>query len=102
MIRAEIGYHYFAAGADDSELNKATETDTDGNQYVEMLFPSETAKLIFDHEPSPGQCARIRVYVAHGKKAVVDRDTDLLSADEYRTNREEVAASVLEKMKIWI
>ena len=67
-----------------------------------MLFQAETAKLIADREPNPGDCYRMRVYIAHGKKAVVDRDTDLLTADEYASNRKAVAASVLGALKIWI
>ena len=101
-MEVQEGYHYFTSGADISEKDCINEVDAEGNEYVEMLFPADTAKLILDEEPPPGFCARMRCYVAHGKKAVVDRDTDLLTADEYRENRKAVAASVLEELKIWI
>ena len=99
---AEEGFHYFSAGADDEGFNRATEVDDEGNAYVEMLFPADSAKLIVDGPPEEGSRARVRVYVAHGKKAVVDRDTDLLTAEEYDANRKEVAASVLQELRVWI
>ena len=96
------GYHYLATGADDAGHNTVTERDNEGNAYVEMLFPYEYAKLILDAPPPEDACARLRVYVAHGKKAVIDRDTDLLTAEEYTTHSKQIAASVLEELRIWI
>ena len=55
------GYHYLAVCADDTGLNTATERDDEGNEYVEMLFPYEYAKLILDAPPPEESCARLRV-----------------------------------------
>ena len=99
-MEVQEGYHYFTPGADISDKDCINEVDEEGNEYVEMLFPADTAKLILDEEPPLGFCARMRCYVAHGKKAVVDRDTDLPTADEYRENRKAVAASVLGELEV--
>jgi hypothetical protein len=95
-------YHYTSVGADDTELNCPHDVDEDGNQYVEMLFPDYFAKLILNSPPAAGTCARLRVYVAGNKKAVVERDTDLLTQDEFRRHAPEVAASTLEELNIWV
>ena len=47
-------------------------------------------------------CARLRVYLSGVKKAVIDRDTDLLTAQEYREHAAEVRAAVLEELTIWV
>ena len=74
------------------------------NPYVDLLFPDEYAKLLVDAPPAQGGCERLRVYLsAQGpKKAIVDRDTDLLTPEEYQRHAKEVAAAVLEELKIWI
>ena len=72
QVEVHAGYHYFTADADNDNINKIEEFDDNGNAYVEMLLPAETAKLIADSEPPPGACYRLRVYIAHDKKAVVD------------------------------
>ena len=63
-------------------MNEINEYDEDNNPCVEMLLPAETAKLILDHEPPTGSCARLRVYLAGPKKAIVATDTDLLTSEE--------------------
>jgi hypothetical protein len=78
------------------------EVDEHGNAYVEMLFPNETAKLIMESPPQEGECARIRVYQANIKKAVVDRDTDLLTPAEYESKAKDVQSAILEELTIWI
>ena len=60
------------------------DTDTDGNPYVEMLFPGDTAKLILDAPPPVGHTAAMLVYNTHSKKSVVETDQDLLTNEEYR------------------
>ena len=44
----------------------------------------------------------MRVYLANNKKAVVERDTDLLTSDEYRKHAKEVASAILEELMVWI
>ena len=78
-ITVQEGLHYFTAGADDSNSNQPNETDNDGNTFVELLFPGETSKLILDSAPPSGACARMRVYTAGVKKAVISTDTDVFN-----------------------
>ena len=51
---AEPLLHYYTAGADESLYGQIGDSDPDGNEHVEMLFPAETAKLIVDEEPLSG------------------------------------------------
>lgn len=97
-------YHYLASGALELPLSEAVERDEAGNGYVEMLCPGDAAKLIMDEPVPEGHCGRLRVYVAAQgpKKAVIDRDTDLLTAQEYKEHAAEVAAAVLEEFRVWI
>ena len=98
------GLHYLTAGADASGENTATDRDEEGNLYLEILCPGNAAKLLVDEPPPPGTCARLRIYLAGqgNKKAVIDRDTDLLTADEYQKHANEVKAAAYEELKTWI
>ena len=42
------------------------------------------------------------MYAAGPKKAVIDRDTDLLTKDEFAQHHAEVAAAIKEELQIWI
>jgi hypothetical protein len=94
------GYHYLCAGADTAQLHKA-DVDSEGAWYVELLFPKETAKLICDIAPQEDQCARLRCYLTD-KKVVIERDTDLLTPEEYQTNHKLVVSAVHEELVTWI
>ena len=85
--------HFLAAGADMNELHQP-EADEAGHQYVEILCPGDAAKLLMDVEPASGTCARLRCYLSGVKKAVIDRDTDLVTPQEYRDNASLVRAAV--------
>ena len=78
------------------------ECDDEGNHYVEMLFPTERAKLLLDQEPPPNTCAPLQVYTAGVKKAVISTDTDLLTPDEYKQYAKEVAPAMREELIIWV
>ena len=90
------GHHYYAADADEFPPNSVNEADAKRNKDVEMRFPAETPKLIKDSEPKP------RLSASHVQKASVEHSTDLLAAEAYQTNRQAVAAAVLEELEIWI
>ena len=94
-------YHCTSVGAELLTMDEAIELDDHGNRYAETLAPDEHHKLILDHPVPPGYCARLRVYVAGAKKAVIDQDTDLLTPEEFRKHTAEVAAAVLEELKVW-
>ena len=77
-VTAQEGLHYHTAETCDERMNMPNEFDMDNDAYVEMLFPDHHHKLILDESPPPGACARLRVYPAGVKRAVVETDTDLL------------------------
>ena len=52
-----------------------------------------TAKLIIDDPVPDGLCARLCVYAAGTKQAVISTDTDLLTNDDYFKYAKEVAAA---------
>ena len=96
---------HFQYHALDVEVPKSTteaaDTDDHGS-YVEILVPGDMAKLFFDSEPPKGMCGRVRFYLAGPKKNVIERDTDLLTAEEFRTHKAEVASAVKEEFMTWI
>ena len=91
-----------SAGAAIDGLDRLTDRDTDGNLYVEVLCPGPTALFILDSPLPEGYTARLRVYVSHAKKAVIDRETDLLTPKEFKENAHAVRAAKLEELKIWV
>ena len=53
--------------------------------YVELQFPGDFAKLILTQQPPPDTEAKLRVYMAPLKSAVVehkDKSKDLLTPDD--------------------
>ena len=96
------GLHYHAAGADPEGLGQDLDMDEQGNKYVEILCPSDAAKLLVDEPVPEGHCASLRFYLSNCKKAVIDRDTDALTPEEYRTHAHEVRAAVLDELKTWV
>ena len=95
-------FHFLSSSADESTHDTCTDQDADGNKYVEILCPDDASKLIMDEPVPHGYTARLRIYLANCKKAVIDRDTDLLTPAEYQENAEAVRAAVLEELTIWV
>ena len=68
-------------------------TDESGSSSVEeghwadLEFSGDTWKLFHGvpNDPAPGQVTVLRSYAAGAKKAVIDRDTDLLTPAELQT-----------------
>ena len=68
-----------------------------------MEFPQESATLIVDEQPPPGYIAVLRVYLNQPvKRAVIERDTELLTPDEFVTHAKEVAQATYDELGIWI
>ena len=81
----------------------SVDVDEEGNPYVDMEFPEESAKLIVDEMPPPGHIAKLRVYLNQPvKRAVVETDTELLSPDEFITHAKAVAQAIYDELGIWI
>ena len=48
------------------------------------------------------ECAYVEQHFLVNKKAVIERDTDLLTSDEVYKHREEVSAAILAELKTWL
>ena len=70
----------------------------DAVPHVDLEFRGETWKLLEDRPraPEPGEVAVLRIYQVGSQKAVIDRDTDLLTTEEARTNPDKVNDADLE------
>lgn len=95
------GYHSLSTEADISELG-VPDKDPSGNAYGELLFPRDRHKLLLASRTPPGHSARLRIYLARPKKAVVERDTDVLTRDEMKTRAKEVTVATEEELQIWV
>ena len=63
---------------------------------MDILFPEEHAKLIVDTPPPDGLTARLRFYLHNPvKQAVVERDTDDLTPEEYDKHNDLVVAATM-------
>ena len=64
----------------------------DAVPHVDLEFRGETWKLLVDlpRAPTQGEVAVLRIYQVGSKKAVIDRDTDLLTTEEARQNQDKV------------
>ena len=79
-----VGFHLYHAEANMDMLHHP-EVDDTGAWYVDFLLPDNSVKLFADTSVPPGSCARLRCYLTD-KKVVIDRDTDLLTPEEYQKN----------------
>jgi hypothetical protein len=72
--------------------------------FVELSYTGEARKLVhrslLEREPEAGEIITMRIYHAH-KKAVIERDTDLLTATEVAAHHEEVVSAMLSELKTW-
>ena len=91
---------YQAFGADTEEYGKP-DIDVNGNTYHEIMFPDDTAKLIADAPAPPGYSTRLRIYPAV-KRAVVERDDDILTPNELQQHKKLVLAGIREELISWI
>jgi hypothetical protein len=94
-------YHYFSANA---AAGLPRNTALPGRaEYIDIEYPGETSKLLsLPRQPGPGEVAILRTYLAAGaRKAVIERDTDLLTAEELEKHKAEVEAAVLAELTTW-
>ena len=95
--------HFLMAGLDIADYGIAHATDEQGNAYVELAYSRDYAKCCGDdagmkHDDVMVVCS----YLQGTKKAVIERETDLLTPDELTTNRPAVEAAILEELRIWV
>jgi hypothetical protein len=75
----------------------------DDTGYVDMAFFGDTYKLLADlpHAPKPDEIAVLRFFHNGAKKAIIERDTDLLTVDELRANKELVVQAMYDELVLW-
>ena len=72
----------------DREVTSGLDISSDDEgQWADLEFSGDTWKLLHGvpEDPTPGQVVVMRSYAAGAKKAVIDRDTDLLTSAELQT-----------------
>ena len=76
--------------------------------YVEMHFQGDAYKLVRDlpREPEVGEVVVVRFYLSQNKntgsrRTVVQRDDDMLTAEETKTYGKEVEAAMLKELLTW-
>ena len=64
------------------------------DDHVELLCYGEAAKLVYDRPraPADGETLVAKMYLNGARRAVAQRDDDILTADELRVHAKEVAA----------
>ena len=62
-----------------------------------MLYYGEAAKLVYDRPRAlaDGEALVVKMYLNGARRAVVQRDDDIPTADELRVHAKEVAAAML-------
>ena len=95
--------HDHALGVDPVHYGEVLDTDSDGNQYVEMYFASRMSKCVVDDSNmGDDDVAIIQVMLAGLKKAVISRMSDLLTREELKSHEGLVNAAILEELRIWL
>ena len=71
--------------------------------HIELQFYGHTHKLLYGAklEPRQGEVVTVKMYLTGARKAVVQRDDDILTAEELRTHAKEVAAAMLKELQTW-
>ena len=98
--RSNVQVHKRGAKAH-PKLMKMTRTRA---QAHSAAFPGSLGKTLdsLPHEPSGVEIACLRVFSTGVKKAVIERDTDLLTSAEMVKHRPEVTTADLEELKTWL
>ena len=95
--------HFLMAGIDPADYGIAHAIDEQGNAYVELAYSRDFAKCCGDDTGmQQDEVMVVHSYLQGTKKAVIERETDLLTPDELRTNRPAVEAAILEELRIWV
>ena len=75
--------------------------DFDGPVEVEYPYPYSKAVLGLERAPLEDEVVCTYLVPNGVKKAVIERDTDILTKDEERIHKEEIAAAILKELKTW-
>ena len=76
----------------------------DAGQYTDLELSGDTWKLLHGapRDPAPGQVVVMRSYATGAKKAVIDRDTDLLTPAELQTESARFCEALHKELKTWV
>jgi hypothetical protein len=71
--------------------------------FVEIYYAGAAAKLVHSRprEPNTVEIIIQRMFFSGVKRTVVQRDDDILTAEELRTHAKEVAAAMLKELITW-
>jgi len=95
--------HYLSAQLGRDLYATHNACDDDGQPCVELYFSREMSKcLLDDSDFGPSDHAVLQVLFAGTKRAVIQRDSDLLTNDELQNNQKLVQAAILEELRIWV
>ena len=96
--------HYALAGIDPDQLyGVPDDTDQNGTPCVCMYFARHMCKVIVDDEHMANdEWVALQVPTVGSKQAVIQRQTDLLTKDEFHQHEQEVPAAILEELRIWV
>ena len=91
----------FAPRDDDSATAPPQE---DEEPWVDLEFPGHSWKLVcgVPEEPARGEQVILRSYAAGAKKAVIDRDTDLLTPSELQSESARVKEAMHKELLTWV
>ena len=91
------GCHYASAGLDDSKYLQPNAFDDCGNPCTELYFMRDMAKVVLDDSAmEDNEIVVMKVLLSGIKHAVIQRNTDILTADELKSHKPEVLAAILE------
>ena len=92
--------HYIAAGVDPS-LYGMGQLDDCGNMYVDLAYSREMSKCCGDDSGmAEDEFMVVQTFLGGTKKAVIERDTDILTKQELYDNHAAVEASILEELRL--
>ena len=97
--------HYAEAGLDVALYARPHAHDEAGNAVVELAFSRGMTKVIADDENMhDDEVCVLQVFAASplNKKTVIERDTDILTAEEMIKHKTAIEAAILEELTIWV
>ena len=95
--------HYITFDCDPIGYGKPNATDANGNPCVELYFMRHMAKIVIDDtNMSDDDIVVMQVLLSGTKQAVIQRQTDVLNAEEFRKYPKELQSAILEELKIWV
>ncbi len=96
-------YHAIASNARVEPEPLPPDTGIEEDNYVDFEFSGWTAKLVHERprDPVEGEVLVLRVFQSGIKRAVIERDTDLLTPAELITHKQEVEAAMTKEFHTW-